>query len=93
MRHLLRAGDAAAAAALLESAETWFFERGAAAGYLMLGELLPPSAGRAAAGDRAGLRRGHQRAPGPGFHWLDLCDERIADDTVVPAGETPAPPR
>ena len=31
----------AAAAALLESAEPWFFERGAAAGYLMLGELLP----------------------------------------------------
>ena len=47
IRHLLRADEAAAAATLLQSAEAWFFERGAAAGYLMLGDCCPvPRSGR-----------------------------------------------
>ena len=44
VRALLRAEDAPAAAALLESAEFWFFNQGLAASYLALGDALPPSA-------------------------------------------------
>ena len=44
----------------------WFFERGAAAGFLMLGEQLPRRGRRAAAGALARLRRHHRRAARPG---------------------------
>ena len=39
--HLLRADATEAAAALLETSDSWFFDRGAAATYLVLGEQLP----------------------------------------------------
>ena len=38
VRHLLVAGDGVAAMALLKASQDWFFERGAAADYLVLGE-------------------------------------------------------
>ena len=83
IRHLLRADDADGAAALLASAEPWFFERGATAGYLVLGELLP----RTQVGPQlaiglayAAATSGHlDRVP----YWLDICDEHIGPDTVV----------
>ena len=58
------------------NAETWFFERGAAATYLQLGERLPDRGRRPAAGAVAGLRGGAERATGPGAHWLDVCERR-----------------
>ena len=41
VRLLIRAGDPAAATALLGSSQQWFMERGATATNLMLGEMLP----------------------------------------------------
>ena len=38
VRHLLLAGDPAAAMALLKDSQAWFFEKGAAADFLLLGE-------------------------------------------------------
>lgn len=82
-RHLLRAGDAEAAAALLEESEAWFWRNGSAATYLLLGEELPDRlvtpqlalslAYAAAIGGR----------PDRVGHWLDTCDARIGPDTVI----------
>ena len=83
--HLLRAGRDADAAELLEnSAETWFFPRGAAATYLQLGERLPGSAvgptlaltlayAASLCGDRARVT-----------HWLDASEAAGTPDTVAP---------
>jgi LuxR family maltose regulon positive regulatory protein len=83
VRHLLQADDAPAASALLESSEPWFFERGAAATYLMLGEQLPQaqiSAQLAVVLAYAAATSGRlDRVP----HLLDICNERIAPDTVI----------
>jgi len=85
VHHLQRAGRDDDAAGLLEnSAETWFFPRGAAATYLRFGERLPGSAvgpslaltlGSAAAlcGDQARVVR-----------WLDAADAAGTPDTVAP---------
>jgi LuxR family maltose regulon positive regulatory protein len=79
------AGRDAAAAELLEnSAETWFFPRGAATTYLQLGERLPSSAvgptlaltlayAAALCGDRARVNR-----------WLDTGEAAGTPDTVAP---------
>ncbi|MET0966118.1 MAG: LuxR C-terminal-related transcriptional regulator, partial [Nakamurella sp.] len=89
VRHLLRAGDFAAAASLLESSEPWFFEQGAAAGFLLLGELLPadqvvPQLALGCAYAAATTGR-HDRVP----HWLDICDQHIGPDTVVRGWRNP----
>ena len=47
VRHLIAAGDAAGAMDLLRSSEGWFFERGAAATYLQLGEDAASAGGPA----------------------------------------------
>lgn len=82
-RHLLRSGDADAAAALLESSDSWFFDRGAAATYLMLGEELPA----ALVGPQLALSLAYAAATGGRpdrvGHWLDTCDERVAPDTMI----------
>jgi LuxR family maltose regulon positive regulatory protein len=83
IRHLLRADEAAAAATLLQAAEAWFFERGAAAGYLMLGELLP----RAQVGPQLAIVLAYAAATSGHLdrvtQWLDICDARIGPDAVV----------
>ena len=83
VRHLLRADDTSAASALLESAEAWFFERGAAADYLMLGELLPAavvSPHLATEMAYAAATTGRlDRVP----HWLDVCDQAITPTTTI----------
>jgi LuxR family transcriptional regulator, maltose regulon positive regulatory protein len=82
--HLLAAGRDDAAAALMQRCAPWFFERGAAAGYLQLGERLSRSAVDAAlawslayaaalCGDRDGVNR-----------WLDHAEATGTADTVVP---------
>ena len=82
--HLLAAGRDDAAAALMQRRAPWFFERGAAAGYLQLGERLSRSAVDAAlalslayaaalCGDRDGVNR-----------WLDHAEATGTADTVVP---------
>jgi LuxR family maltose regulon positive regulatory protein len=89
VRHLLRADDAAAAAALLQSAESWFFQRGATAGYVMLGELLP----RAQVGPQLAIGLAYAASTSGHLdrvsHWLDICDEHIATDTVVRGWRNP----
>ena len=82
--HLLRAGrDEAAAALLLRHAESWFFERGAAATYLQLGER----AGRSGAAPRmaislayAAMLCGRQDRVIP---WLDVCDAADTGDATI----------
>jgi LuxR family maltose regulon positive regulatory protein len=81
--YLLRAGDDAAAARLLESSESWFFERGLAATYLAFGDALPNSTVTpqlalvmAYAAEACGRRDGIP-------HWLDSCDHLITPSTSV----------
>lgn len=83
--HLLRAGQHAAAADLLQRhGETWFVERGAAATFLQLGEQLPVTAvgpvlawwlayAAAVCGDRPRVVR-----------WLDVCEAGITPDATLP---------
>jgi len=87
--HLLRANAFRDAAALLAASEPWFFERGAAAGFLMLGEQLPAEvvepqlalslAYAATTGGRP------DRVP----HWLDLATTGIGPHTVVDGWHDP----
>ena len=87
--HLLRADAFRDAAALLAASEPWFFERGAAAGFLMLGEQLPAEvvepqlalslAYAATTGGRP------DRVP----HWLDLATTGIGPHTVVDGWHDP----
>jgi LuxR family maltose regulon positive regulatory protein len=85
VHHLLRAGRYPAAAELLaRHAQDWFFERGAAATVLRLGEQLHESAvdaslawslafAAAVLGDRPRVVR-----------WLDTCEARETPDSTVP---------
>jgi LuxR family transcriptional regulator, maltose regulon positive regulatory protein len=83
--HLIRAGNPAAAAAMLrEHARRWFFERGAEATYLQLGEQLPVTEvdaelawslayASAIVGDRPRT-----------VNWLDVCEKVATAGAVVP---------
>jgi LuxR family maltose regulon positive regulatory protein len=85
VHHLLRAGRYPAAAGLLaRHAQDWFFERGAAATVLRLGEQLHESAvdaglawslafAAAVLGERPRVVR-----------WLDVCEARATPDSTVP---------
>jgi LuxR family transcriptional regulator, maltose regulon positive regulatory protein len=85
VRHLLRAGrDTAAADLMVRNAEAWFFERGAAATYVRLGQELARTAvspvlaytlafAAALCGEQAGVN-----------HWLDAAEAAIAPDTAMP---------
>jgi len=89
VRHLLRADDPNAAAQLLESSEPWFFERGAAATFLVIGELLPPSTvppNLAISLAYACATSGRLDRVG---HWLDLADAGISPDTEVHGWQNP----
>jgi len=89
VRHLLRADDFGPAASMLEASEPWFFEQGAAAGYLLLGGLLPAvqvgpqlALGLAYA---AAITGHHEQVP----RWLEICEEHIGPDTVVRGWHNP----
>jgi len=89
VRHLLRTDDPNAAAQLLESSEPWFFERGAAATFLVIGELLPPSTvtpNLAISLAYACATSGRLDRVG---HWLDLADAGISPDTEVHGWQNP----
>jgi LuxR family maltose regulon positive regulatory protein len=85
VRHLLRAGRATAAAELLgRHAQTWFFDRGAPAAFLQLGEQVDDSAvdaslawslafAAAVVGDRPRVMR-----------WLNAAEARATPDAAVP---------
>jgi LuxR family maltose regulon positive regulatory protein len=89
VRHLLRADDADAAAALLASSQQWFLERGATATYLMLGEMLP----RAKVEPELATVMAYAASTSGRLdrvrHWLDICDERITPETVVRGWHNP----
>ncbi len=90
VRHLLRAGEPAAAATLLESAEPRFLGRGATAGFHTLGELLP----RSHVGPHLAVTLAYAAATSGRLdrvpHWLDLCDEGMAAaDSVMPGWSSP----
>ncbi|MGD9990865.1 LuxR C-terminal-related transcriptional regulator [Pseudonocardia sp.] len=89
VRHLLAAGDGQAAAAVLDSSEQWFLDRGSAAAFLQLGEALQPetvSPGLALALAYGAATCGRSDRVG---HWLDVCDAGITDDTVLVAWRSP----
>jgi LuxR family maltose regulon positive regulatory protein len=84
VRHLMMADEPAPAATLLGRSRSWFWERGAGATYLRLGEQLP----RAEVAPHiavdlayAAALNGHRDRV---THWLDLADEHIEPDTVIP---------
>jgi LuxR family maltose regulon positive regulatory protein len=78
VRHLLRAGDPAAAAALLTATEPIFLAHGGAAGFRALGELLP----RSAVEPRLAVSLAYASATSGRLdlvaQWLDRCDEGLA---------------
>jgi LuxR family maltose regulon positive regulatory protein len=90
VRHLIRAGDPAAAAALLTSAEPSFLGSGGAAGFRALGELLPLSVvepGLAVGLAYASAISGRLDLVG---HWLDRCDDAIAGTSAsIPGWDSP----
>jgi LuxR family transcriptional regulator, maltose regulon positive regulatory protein len=83
VRHLLRAGDPAAAAALLEESEAWFWRTGSASTYLVLGEELPEPL----VGPQLALSLAYAAAiggrPDRIVAWLDACDARLGPDTEI----------
>lgn len=90
VRHLLAAGDPAAAADLLTSTEPVFLARGEAAGFRALGELLP----RSAVEPRLAVRLAYASATSGRLdlvpRWLDRCDEGIAAaTTTIPGWSSP----
>ena len=89
VRHLLRADDPKAAADLLESAESWFFERGAAATFLVLGELLPPSQVTPNLAISLAYACATSGRLDRVVHWLDLADAGTSADTVVRGWQDP----
>jgi LuxR family maltose regulon positive regulatory protein len=84
VRHLIAAGDLVGATDLLRSAEAWFFERGAAAAYLQLGEDAASAGGPADAevcvmlAYAAVLSGRFDRVR----HWCDAA-EAVLDDGAV----------
>jgi LuxR family maltose regulon positive regulatory protein len=84
VRHLVRAGEVEAAADLLTSAEQWFVARGAAATLLELGEQVPGDVVAPQLALALAYAASTSGRPDRVGHWLDVCDERLTDDTVVP---------
>jgi len=84
VRHLLVAGDFAAAMALLKASQAWFFERGAATDFLLLGEEAASAADVADAevflmmAYAAVLRGQFERVR----HWCDAATPLLDGDTV-----------
>lgn len=90
VRHLLRADDPAAAAALLTSAEPQFLQPGGAAGFRALGELLPLSVVEPRLA--VGLAYASATSGRPDLipRWLDACDEAIAGTAAgIPGWSSP----
>ncbi|WP_344113944.1 LuxR C-terminal-related transcriptional regulator [Kribbella alba] len=74
VHHHLLAGDAAAAAELLQEGSGWFLERGLATTFLRLGERLP----EAVVSPQLAFALAYAARPGSGdgriAHWLDLAE-------------------
>ena len=87
--HLLRANAFRDAAALLAASEPWFFERGAAAGFLMLGEQLPAEVVEPQLALSLAYAATTSGRPDRVPHWLDLATTGIAPDTVVDGWHNP----
>lgn len=86
VRHLLGAGDPAAAAALLTSTEPMFLARGGAAGFRALGELLPPSVVEPRLAVSLAYASATSGRPDRVPFWLDRCDEGLAAPTAAIPG-------
>ncbi|MFI5952239.1 LuxR C-terminal-related transcriptional regulator [Cryptosporangium sp. NPDC051539] len=82
--HLVRAGRTEAAAALLtETAQPWFFERGAAATFLQLGEQLPRSVIGPVLGHTLGYAAALCGRQERVIHWLDESAAGVRPDTEL----------
>ena len=84
IRHLLLAGRAAAAMELLKSSQDWFFERGAAADYLLLGEQAATATG--VADPEVLLMMAYAAVLSGRFervrHWCDVAEPLLEDGSV-----------
>jgi LuxR family transcriptional regulator, maltose regulon positive regulatory protein len=89
VRHFLNAGDTETAASLLQNYETWFRQRGLASTYLTLGERLPEHAIHASLALSMTYAAEFTWQRDRGVRWLDICDRRIDDDTVVDRWQSP----
>src|SRR5262249_37635470 len=83
VRHLLDGGEDAAAEEMLRTHETWFRRRGWAGTYLSLGERLPEEVIHASLALSMTYAAEFTWQRERGVHWLDVCDRRIEEDTVV----------
>ena len=88
VRHLLAAGDAAAAMAMLKSSQEWFFERGTGADYLFLGEEAALTPGVADA--EVFLMMAFAAVLSGRFdrvrHWCDKAEPLLDEDLVSMEG-------
>lgn len=88
-RHLLSAGDVAAAERLLAANVAWFLDRGWHTTYVALGEQLPEAAVRSQLavflGYAADLSGHRDRV----VHWLDLAERRVGEDTLLAPWRVP----
>ena len=89
VRHLLEAGDAGAAAELLRTHEDWFRRRAWAGTYLSLGERLPEDVVHASLALSMTYAAEFTWQRERGVHWLEVCDRRIDDDTIVDRWRNP----
>ncbi len=89
VRLLIRAGDPAAATALLGSSQQWFMERGATATNLMLGEMLPKESVEPQLATMMAYAAATSGRLDRVTYWLDICDEQITPETVVQGWRSP----
>lgn len=85
VRHLAAAGDVVGATDLLRSSEGWFFESGAAATYLQLGEEAAEAGGPVVA--EVAVMLAYAAVLGGRFdrvrHWCDAAEPLVDDRTVT----------
>jgi LuxR family maltose regulon positive regulatory protein len=81
--HLLRANAFADAGGLLARSEAWFFERGAAATFLVLGEQLPIDAVEPQLALSLAYAATTGGRPDRVPHWLDVATARTGPHTVI----------
>ena len=87
--HLVRADAPADAAELLGASESWFFERGAAATFLVLGEQLPAEVVEPQLALSLAYAASTAARPDRIAHWLDLATAKIGPHTVIDGWHDP----
>ena len=87
--HLVRADAHADAAELLGACESWFFERGAAATFLMLGDQLPADVVEPQLALSLAYAATTASRPDRVPHWLDLGAAKIGPHTVIDGWHEP----